>query len=359
VSPTPGLEGPFPRGEDGPIPQVEERPSGLQEGVQWTERGPTIWTEDGPFRPPFGWTTRGCMVFVAAVLGVSLAVAGTLIAVYTGGSSPHAPLRVGEHTASIGAPPKQTYAINTIYDGAFGYDPQGNTTEVSFGFTLVNPVPGNYTATMVESPSNVFLSATGTAAAGPGNPIWMSFTATQFGDFNQLKVIAPNGTPIALGPVAAKLPLHLNAQTDVLTNYDPTALKTPIPGPPASSAEVAKVTTFETRLFHDLNIGDVNDELHTLNPQVIRIFGLQQCQSSLPTLTDPTAKITVKDVTGPSSYDYTVSGVTTRIPNTFYIDATLVLHGQPIDQVVHVANIRSGSDTWFTNCGAPLKKTGK
>jgi hypothetical protein len=294
------------------------------------------------------------MVFVAAVLGVSLAVAGTLIAVFSGGSSSHMPPRIVEHRTSAAAPPQQTYPLNTVYAGGFGIYPQGSTTTVAFGFTVVNPVPGTYTATWAQTPTGA-LTGTGTAAGGQSNPIVIPFTATQLGDYGQLKITAPGGTPIALGPVAGQLPLVLNAQTDVLTNYIPTALRTPIPGPAASSGQVETVTGFVDGLFHNLASGNVNGELNSLNPAVIDRYGAKDCRSWLATLTDPTAAITVKAVTGPSSFDYASSGLTTRIPNTFDLDATVVLRGQPIDQVVHVAKDKDGSDSWFTTCGAPLK----
>jgi hypothetical protein len=59
--------------------------------------------------------------------------------------------------------------------------------------------------------------------------------------------------------------------------------------------------------------GNVNSELKSLNAAVIDRYGTDECRSFLSTLTDPSAAVTVKAVTGPSTYDYTRGGLTTTM----------------------------------------------
>jgi hypothetical protein len=37
------------------------------------------------------------------------------------------------------------------------------------------------------------------------------------------------------------------------------------------------------------------------------------------------------------------------------MDATVVSQGQPIDQVIHIAEAKNESGSWFSDCGTPLK----
>gem|GEM_PF-2233262 len=249
--------------------------------------------------------------------------------------------------------PQQALAPNTVFDGCVAINPQGNTTTLSVAVTVSNPEPGNYTAAFAQSPSGP-LTGSGTATNG-ANPIVVPITATAFGTYGQLSLTAPDGNPVQPGPLTQQLPLTLNASTDKPNGCNPVALKTRLPGPPASRSDVKAVTSFlDVRLAHDFATGDVGDELATLNSVVIDLFGADQCRSLLGTLTDPTAVFTVKEVTGPIPYDYPSNGLTTAVPNTFFVDVTRTQHGQPQDQTVHVARGNNGSLSWFTACGTPL-----
>jgi len=339
-----------------PVPPIipeESLPRNEEGVVDWDDDGPIVWTEDGRVLGPLGWTTRGCAVWVAAILGVSLAVAGVLIGLALSGGSP---IRRGTSTTRhrIVVPLKIVYPDNTVYDGAFSVVPKGSTSTIYVSFTVANPEPGDYTATWTQTPNGV-LSGSGTAADNTSNPITIPVTASSFGDFGQLKITAPDGREVGLGPLNGHLPFVLNSSSDVASGFSAFSLKTPLPGRPASRTQVAAITKFSTSLFHDLSTGNVSEELTWLNSDVINLYGTSQCQTWLGTLTDPTAAITVKGVNGPSSYDYTSGGLTTRVSDTFFVDATLVLHGHTLDQVVHVAEDHSGKFSWFTNCGTPLK----
>jgi len=115
--------------------------------------------------------------------------------------------------------------VNTIFDGCIGINPQGNTTLLIPSFTLINPQPGGYQAVFAKSPSGA-LTGTGTAANG-GNPVTVPMRAVAFGTYDALTITAPDGSTIALGPLAGQLPLLLNAETDKPNGCDPAALLMP------------------------------------------------------------------------------------------------------------------------------------
>jgi len=249
-------------------------------------------------------------------------------------------------------PPQQAFAPNKVFDGCIAINPQGNTTILGVTFTVSNPESGNYSASFTQSPSGP-LFGTGTASNGT-NPIVIPITATAFGTYGQLSVTAPDGKPVQPGPLTQQVPLTLNASTDKPNRCNPAALKTPLPGPTARSSDVKAVTRFLDVLANDIATGNVGHELATLNPAVIQRYGADQCRSLFAASTDPTAAFKIKEVTGPIQYDYTSDGLTTTVPNTFFVDATRTVQGQPQDQTLHVAKDNNGSLSWFTACGTPL-----
>jgi hypothetical protein len=306
---------------------------------------------------PLGARTIFRPLAVATAFAV-LAGAGVGIYLATNGNSgtkqtatvPAGGIAVGSKPTPT--PPQLAFAPNTVFDGCIFINPQGSTTTLGVALTVANPEPGNYTATFGQSPSGP-LGGTGTATNG-ANPIVIPITATAFGPYDQLSITAPGGTPVQPGPLTGQLPLSLNASTDMPNGCSPTALKTPLPGTAASSADVQEVTTFLDGLAHDIATGNIDQELAALNPAVVQRYGDDQCRSFLATLTDPTAAFTVKEVTGPESFDYAGNGLTTTVPNTFYADVTAISHGQAVDQTVHVARANNAL-SFFAACGTPLK----
>jgi hypothetical protein len=137
------------------------------------------------------------------------------------------------------SPPPFEYPVNTVFDGCIGIDPQGNTTVLTPAFTVINPQSGQYGATFAKSPSGP-LSGSGTGANG-GNPVTVAMRAVAFGTYDALGITAPDGSPIALGPLAAQLPLLLNAETDKPNGCDPAALLMPTQQALAGRAYLAAV----------------------------------------------------------------------------------------------------------------------
>ncbi len=301
------------------------------------------------FKPVAVGTAIAILAAAGAGVGIYLSTNGTggtkqTVTVPSSGSS------VGSSTTV--PPPQQAFAANTVFDGCIFINPQGDTTILGVALTVANPEPGNYAATFGESPSGP-LMGTGTATNG-ANPIVIPITATAFGTYDQLSITAPDGSPVQSGPLTQQLPLSLNASTDTPNGCNPAALKTPLPGTAASRADVQAVTSFLDGLAHDVATGNVDHELATLNPAVIQRYGTDECRSFLATLTDATAAFTVKEVTGPEPFDYAGSGLTTTVPNTFYVDVTATSHGQEVDQTVHVARANNEL-SFFATCGTPLK----
>jgi hypothetical protein len=95
-------------------------------------------------------------------------------------------------------------------------------------FLLVNPQPGSYTATFAQGPTGP-VSGQGTAS---GNLVETEVTIVAFGTYDELTITAPDGTPIALGPIASQLPLVIDAEHDEPNGCDGRALTMPA-APPA------------------------------------------------------------------------------------------------------------------------------
>ncbi|HYN70333.1 MAG TPA: hypothetical protein VEX41_09000 [Candidatus Eisenbacteria bacterium] len=131
------------------------------------------------------------------------------------------------------------YPVNTVFDGCIGIDPQGNTTVLTAAFTVINPQAGQYAATFAQSPSGP-LSGSGTATNG-GNPVAVPMRAFLFGTYDALAITAPDGSPVALGPLAAQLPLPINAETNQPNGCDPAALQVPTQQALAGRAYLAAV----------------------------------------------------------------------------------------------------------------------
>jgi len=139
---------------------------------------------------------------------------------------------------SPSAPPF-TYPVNTVFDGCIVIDPQGNTTVLTPAFTVINPQPGQYSATFAKSPSGP-LSGSGTAINGR-NPVTVPMRAVAFGTYDALGITGPDGSTIALGRLAGQLPLLLNAETDKPNGCDPAALLMPTQQALAGRAYLAAV----------------------------------------------------------------------------------------------------------------------
>ncbi len=143
-------------------------------------------------------------------------------------STPASPSPTGTVTPPIETPSsQQVFAPNTVFDGCLVIDPQGSTTVIGVAFTVSNPQPGDYGAAFSQSPTGL-LSGTGTASDGK-NPVVVPMRATAFGTYGGLSIETPDGRPVKLGPLAAALPLELNAETDRPTGCTPSALDTPTP----------------------------------------------------------------------------------------------------------------------------------
>jgi hypothetical protein len=137
------------------------------------------------------------------------------------------------------SPPPFEYPVNTVFDGCIGIQPEGNTTVLTPTFTLMNPMPGGYSAVFAKGPSGA-LTGTGSAVNG-GNPVTVPMRAVAFGTYDALGITAPDGSTIALGPLADQLPLLLNAETDKPNGCDPAALLIPTQQALAGRAYLAAV----------------------------------------------------------------------------------------------------------------------
>jgi len=299
-------------------------------------------------RAYFGRLSPGCLTLIA-VVALVIGAAIVFVVVDTGGTSSTGTSPRTEPSAVI---PPLAVGPNVVFDGCIGVNPQGSTTTLDVAFTVANPTPGTYAAVFGQTPSGS-LRGTGSSAGG-ANPVVVPVTATMFGSYSQLSVTAPDGSPVQVGPLGMQLPLTLDASTDKPNGCEPAALKTPIPGAAVTGASIQAVGGFLATLAHDIASGNVGDELAKLNPVVVDRYGASQCRSWLSTLDDPTAAFTVKAVSGPYAYDYDSNGLSRMVFTTYYVDATRIVKGQPVDQVVHVAKSSSGSLSWFTACGTPV-----
>jgi hypothetical protein len=252
-------------------------------------------------------------------------------------------------SSSSSSAPTSALPVNTVLDGCIAIDPQGNTTVLHPAFLVANPAPGPYTATFAKGPTGV-VRGTGTA---DGNLVVADVRIAAFGTYDGLAISGPDGAPIALGPLAAEVPLDINAQTDKPNGCDPSALHLPSPAAAGSvDADHAAIEAFVPQFSHAVQVRDVSFLVNALDPAVLQRYTRDQCTAQLSSVpADPTADFTVHAFeAGPEPFTYASDGQSTVVQRTYAVSVAHTASGVTTATTIHLSVDEGGGVHWFTDC---------
>lgn len=124
---------------------------------------------------------------------------------------------------------------------------------------------------------------------------------------------------------------------------------------PTSIGTVApeELDTFLAAFVTAFREGDADFLLDRLHPEVIELFGEEQCRRWVETFADPTFDIVPSEITGPEGWTWVVDGVSTPIEDAFTVTADFTRQGETAEQVSHFALV-GGVQHFFSDCGDPL-----
>ncbi len=181
-----------------------------------------------------------------------------------------------------------------------------------------------------------------------------------------------NDEPIVATPTSTAAPMTQPPSQPPPETVTPTAV-TPPPttgrppstsGPPPSTTDPPAPTTtvpagiglvepFILAFTEAVRSGDADYLLSRLHPVVEELYGAAACAAYVPGVIDTDLELVVREVAGPDTWDWTIDGVTTAIPDTYAVEVSRLEGGQTIIQELHVS-LFDGEIRWFTDCGEPL-----
>jgi hypothetical protein len=98
--------------------------------------------------------------------------------------------------------------------------------------------------------------------------------------------------------------------------------------------------------------GDTGFLVDRLHPEVIKRYGRAQCRGFVVELADPTAKLRLGRVTGPTRYEYSTDGMTASVSDTYTFHVTGTAAGTTGPRDYHFALV-DGRFRSFADCGTP------
>lgn len=99
---------------------------------------------------------------------------------------------------------------------------------------------------------------------------------------------------------------------------------------------------------------DTGTLLDLLHPSVTEMYGTEQCQAYLETVTDPGFAIELVSVSRPASWVWERDGQSIQIPNAYTVKVNLTSRGTTSTLEIHFALDSENGVTFFTDCGDPL-----
>jgi hypothetical protein len=118
---------------------------------------------------------------------------------------------------------------------------------------------------------------------------------------------------------------------------------------PTKAPTKADAQRFVGQLERAFRSADAAFLLGHLDPAVITRYGMDACRTYTATLNDPTRRLHVKKVTGPSDFTYASDGLSTTVHKVFTVAIDQVAYGKKKAVNVHVT-----ANTWFSDCGTAL-----
>ena len=127
----------------------------------------------------------------------------------------------------------------------------------------------------------------------------------------------------------------------------------PIQAPPPEIVDETPQAFFDL-YSQAMQMGNAGFLLDRLHPVVIDMYGEPACQTRVEGLLEPTLQAQVNSVEGPMPWLFERDGQVHEIRQTYNVDLTITVGGEPSDRQVHLEQI-DGLQTWFTDCGDPLQ----
>jgi hypothetical protein len=126
---------------------------------------------------------------------------------------------------------------------------------------------------------------------------------------------------------------------------------TPAAAPPTTQRRVteAEATAFVSRLTEAINAKDDAYLLAHLDPVVTGLYGAAACSVSLRA-SEPRGAVTVTGTSDIGAYVWEVDGISVTVPDVWTVS---VEDASQAPSSVYVGT-RTGSPTWFSDCGTPL-----
>ncbi len=164
----------------------------------------------------------------------------------------------------------------------------------------------------------------------------------------------PRGSPAATIAGATSSPTTASATPRVEVTSPPTTpTSSPTPSPtPTATPSVETVDEFVAVFIEAFRTGDERFLQARLHPEVIELYGQDQCLARVTAFEDATFDIGVESVTGPAEWTWEVDEVATPIPDTYTITGTITREGEATPTEIHYSLV-DGTLHWFTDCGDP------
>ena len=149
------------------------------------------------------------------------------------------------------------------------------------------------------------------------------------------------------GTTGAVVSPTLSASLSPPTSLSPSPFESVSPPAPAES-----VRDFLASLAQAVRSKDQAFLLARLHPAVIALYGQQQCETFVSTLSDPTRAFRVRSVSALGQYNYNPDGTSTVVQDVYTVRVRVTANGQTAVTDVHLGLV-DGQIRWFTDCGTP------
>ena len=99
---------------------------------------------------------------------------------------------------------------------------------------------------------------------------------------------------------------------------------------------------------------DVDFLYQNLHPEVINLYGAENCQTYLSSVIENTLTVNVLEIKGPALWDWERDDLLIPIEEAFTVQVAVSVSDQTQEQDMHVA-VFDNDILWFTDCGEPLR----
>ncbi|MDC3402483.1 hypothetical protein OAX95_00935 [bacterium] len=157
----------------------------------------------------------------------------------------------------------------------------------------------------------------------------------------------------AIDEVATTTTISPEPSTTTSTLPPTTTPPTTVPTTTLPAGATEQATSFFATWQQANRTGDIDLLLALLHPLVFERYGVEQCRTYLPTVTDEQVTIDVREATLDPSRRYETDGQTATPADAYAVQIT---SSCPADAVEFTATLAfvDGELRWFTDCGDPV-----